>query len=345
MLYITARDPQAVHTVHWALTHDRGPEGGLFLPFHLPRFTEAELAFLLDQPFCGCVAEILNRFFRTKLTAYDLSFRVGKRPVRVKELSHRILIAELWHNPGEDFSWLANRISGLLLPGGEAACAEWTQVAVRIAMLIGIYGELIRSGKLNCGEVLDISLPAGDFSAPMAVWYARAMGLPIGTVVCTCNENHSLWELFHQGSLRTDCVAVPTALPEVDVAVPPSLERLIHACGGYGESLRYLEVCRRGGSYRPNEVLLRRLRTGFSISVVSEKRTYGSMKTVHSTYGCLMEPYTALAYAGLLDHRGRTGQSRWSLVLSEKKPSRYVPQIAQALGCSAGAIQKQIDRL
>lgn len=346
MLYVTARDHRDAYTAHRALTLDRGPDGGLFVPFHLPCYSPEEISALASKPFSQVVAEKLNLFFGKRISAYDVEFCVGRAPVRIKTLSHRIMIGELWHNPGWKFDWMVRKLSALMLSGYQAShCSEWTYVAVRIAVLFGMIAQLLRVGVISGSDTVDVSLVSGDLSAPMAVWYARIMGLPIGNIVCCCNENNSLWELLHQGSLRTDRVAVETQVPEADVAVPPSLERLVHGCGGYGEASRYLQVCRRGGVYAPNEVFLNRMRTGMNVSVVSGKRMMTAVKSVYCTYSYLMGPYTALAYTGLLDYRSRAGESRYSLVLADKNPSVNDILVADAMGIPLSEVKNLIDRM
>lgn len=346
MLYVTARDHRDAYTAHRALTLDRGPDGGLFIPFHLPVLSPDKIGSLGSKSFSQTVAEVLNLFFGKRLTAYDVEFCVGRNPARIKALSQRILIGELWHNPGRDFDWTAHKISELLLSGDSPGrCSEWTYVAVRIALLFGLTGQLLRSGVLCQGDLMDVSVVSGDLSAVMAVWYARRMGLPVGDIICCCNENCGIWELLHQGSMRTDAVAVQTFLPKVDIALPDSLERLVYGCGGYSESARYLEICRIGGVYAPNEILLNRMRTGMSVSVVGQKRISETVGSVYSTYSYLMGPYTSLAYAGLLDHRSISGQSRRCLVLADKNPVIDISIVSDALGVGQETVKKLIDRM
>ena len=346
MLYVTARDHRDAYTAHRALTLDRAPDGGLFIPFRLPRFSQADIALLSGRAFSQNVAHILNLFFNTRLTVYDVEFCVGRYPVRMHSLSHRIVISELWHNPGWEFDWMVHKLSHHILAKYSVEyCSEWTYVAVRIAVLFGIYGQLMRSGTVSCGDCVDVSLLSGDFSAPMAVWYARAMGLPIGNIVCCCNENNSLWELMHQGSLNTNSITLPTDIPEADVAVPASLERLVHACGGYSETFRYLEICRRGGIYAPNDVMLNRFRTGLHVSVVSQRRSLDAVRSVFSSYGYLMSPCSALAYAGLLDYRSRAGESRCAIVLADERPKAEDRLLADAMGVPQLKIKELIDHM
>ena len=96
---MTTRNNRDTYTVKRILSEDRGPDGGQYVPFHLTQYTEDEMEALLNQPFEQCAARILNRLLDLKLTGWDVSFYTGRYPVRIKNLGHRMLIAEAWHNP------------------------------------------------------------------------------------------------------------------------------------------------------------------------------------------------------------------------------------------------------
>lgn len=337
MLYITTRSNRDAYTAQRVLRENRGPDGGLYLPFRTPAFSQAELDALAELPFNQCVGELLNRMFKTKLTGWDVEFSVGRYPVRLETLRGGIFMAEAWYNPEGRFERMAADLAALLRGGEKEAPGDWTRIAVRIAVLFGIFAELKRAG---IETPVDISVVSGDFSAPISVWYARQWGLPIGNLVCCCNENKGVWDLIAHGQFRTGAVSVPTAVPEADVTVPEDLERLIYECGGSLEVQRYLDACRRGGVYCPNEAVLGKLRQGVYVSVVSAQRMGTTIPSVYRTHSYLLSPYSALAYAGLLDYRAKTGVIRPSLVLAEKSPACDAEATAQCLGISAEELRK-----
>ena len=179
---------------------------------------------------------------------------------------------------------------------------------------------------------------SGDFSAPMSAWYARAWGLPIGNIVCCCNENSAVWELIYHGQLRTDGISVRTATPEADVTLPDGLERLISSACGEAEALRFVDSCRIGKVYAPPEAVLRKLREGIWVSVVSGERMSSTIPSVYATNSYLLSPYAALSHAGLLDYRVGTGETRCALVLAERNPLCDVDTVASAMKMNAGEI-------
>ena len=345
MLYLTTRNKLDTYTVNRAITENRGDDGGLYVPFKMPVYSQEEILALAELPVTARMAEVLNRFFRTKLTGWDIDFCVGRYPLRLKSMSHRITMGEFWHNPGWTFEWLANRLTGHMRgmqePDGRAG--DWPFIAVRIAALFGIFGELLTSGEASFSAPMDVAVASGDLSGAMAVWYARDMGLPIGrTVVCT-NENAFLWDLLHKGECKTGSVAVRTATPLCDRVLPRDLERLICAVGGPLEVSRYLSACEKGGIYAPGDAILSAIRERIHVSVVSQKRMASAIPNLYRSSGYLAGSYTALCHSGLQDYRARTGESRAALVLSERSPGCDEEVVAAAMGISLDELKKRIN--
>lgn len=334
MLYATTRNNSDPVTAHRALTEFQAPEGGLYVPYHLPELSSREIAALKDKTFGKAAADILNLFFGCRLDGWDVEFAIGRYPVRCVPMSHRIVIAETWHNLDWDFSRMANCLMNLVAGSEIPQPGDWAGIAVRIAAIFGIISDLMRSGMLEPGTKADISVASGDFTAPMAAWYARKMGLPIASIVVCCNENSAPWDLIYKGQLRTGAATVSTSTPDCDQSLPRGLERFIHACGGEEEVARYLEICGRGEVYFPSEDVYPVMRKDTHASVVGSKRVLSAIPNLYKTNSYLPGLYTALAYSGMLDYRARTGESRLAIVLSEQSPVCHADAVSEAMRIS-----------
>lgn len=327
MLYVTTRNNRDTFPAPRVLREDRSPDGGFYVPFRVPVFSDEELKRLQKLPFDQRIADILNFLFQTGLTRWDVSFCIGRSPIKLMPLRHRIVIGEFWHNPDWSFDRLEQNLSRLLckevqLPG------SWLRIAVRIALLAAVLPEIPDYD----GAVPDISVVSGDFLWPISIWYARAWGFPVGNLILCCNENRNLWDLICHGQLRTDSVSIPSQVPEADIPVPPELERLIYACGGLEETERYLDCCREGVSYYADDRMLNELQKGNYVSVVSSSRIRDIIPGVLGTHRYLLSPDTALSYAGLQDYRAKKGSFRPALVISGKSPLCSAEQISGILG-------------
>lgn len=345
MLYVTTRNNRDAYTAHHALKDNRGPDGGLYVPFREPSFSPGEIASLREKSFNKCVSEVLNVLFNTHLSGYDIDFAIGRYSVRLEMLGKRIILGECWHNLESDFDRMVKNLTKLLLNEAdkEPLPGDWAGIGIRIAVLFGIFGELMRQGILNAEGTVDISVVSGDFSAPISAWYARRWGLPIGNILCCCNENGNLWDFICHGQLKTGDTAVPTVTPKADVVVPAGLERLIYSCAGTEEVENYLKVLRSGGNYYLDDVLLHRLRQGLYVTVTSEHRVLSTIPSVFSTHARILSPYSALAFAGLQDYRARTGENRIALILEDRSPALDMETVSRAMGISADMLKQHLN--
>ncbi len=346
MLYVTTRTKDDVFTANRALSESRGPNGGFFVPMRLQSVEPEILRRLPEKSFSSNVAEIVNLLFNTQLDGWGIEFAIGRYPVRIVRVGSRNLVAETWHNPMWKFERLARGVEKAVRQSDQISRipTDWLMIGARIAVLFGLFGQMIRDSFLEAGGVVDIAVPCGNFSAPMAAWYARQMGLPIGNIIVCCNENSGAWNLLHKGEVRTDAAEIATETPLCDYAVPPDLERLIFSCLGREAALKFSQVCTKGGSYYLEPLEQEQLRRGIYASVVSQKRMENTLCNRFATHGYICDPYTALCFSGVSDYRAATGEGRQVLIVSEYAPTHFTEQINRYMGFSEIERKEKLDQ-
>ena len=331
MLFITTRNKFDTYTVHRANQSDRGPDGGLYLPFHLPVLEKEAIHALAEQTFGQRLANILNSLFGTQLTGWDVELAAGKNPINLVSIGRRILMAETWHNHNLDFAQLEGRLAARLYGYTEATgkATSWVGISIRIATLFGIYGDLLAKGILAPDMTFDVAVAAGDFASPMAVWYARQMGLPVGSIICG-DEDSAAWDLIHRGQVRTDG------------GLPENLERLVSGALGVEENVRFCQVCQDKKLYTLQGEALEALQKGMYAAVTSRERLMALIPSVYRTSGYVMGPKTAMAYGALQDYQARTGAKHLALVLSDSSPLRDSKLVTEAMGITQRELEKRL---
>lgn len=342
MLYVTTRGTQDAFTAHRTTHQDRGPDGGFFVPMQMPVLSQSDILKLSQNGFGQNVAAILNLFFGTKITAWDVDVAIGRRGFVTKTAGHRILMGQLWHNADGSFQWALRSLAKLVSPQLQdgAPLPNWLEIGVRIAVIFAIFGEMMAAGQISREKGIDVAVATGSFVMPMALWYARQMGLPIRTLICGCNENGIVWDLLHRGEANTGILAVKTTTPEADFAVPHDFERLIHASLGQEEALRYWWSCAEGGSYTLAEADMATLSKGMFAAVVSMDRVATIIPSVYRTNRYVLDPYGALAYGALSDFRARTGSVGLALVLTERGPVCEADAVAECMNISPEELKR-----
>lgn len=323
MLYVTTRDNKDAFTAHRVLTTDTAADGGLYVPFRLPVYAEDEITQLAEKSFGQIVAEVLNQFYACRLSGWDVELSIGKNTCKMTAMNHRIAVAELWRNPTGKFSYLVDSLYTRIYGVQEQKPTTWFIVSVRIAVLFGLYAMLVGQNLISLGQAVDIAVPVEDFSSPAAALYARKMGLPVGTIVCTGDENSAVWDLLHRGTFITG---------GVDTSLLLGIERLIFTTLGIAEADKYRAAVEKGRVYSVSEEMLPILSEGFFCAVAGANRSSNTINSVFRSNNYIMDPGAAVCYGGLQDYRARTGESCITLIMSEHTPMDSTKEILVATG-------------
>lgn len=302
MLYVSTRNAVDTYTAYRALHEERAPDGGFYVPFHLPVFTKEELSNLREQSFGDTVAQLLNFFFGVRLTGWDVECAIGRLPIKPVYMNQRFIVAEAWRNPAGTFRYVLNSLYRLF-SDETATPTGWYEIAVEIALLFGLYGTLE-----NVTQDFDIAVATGDFSDITAALYAKSMGFPVRCIVCACNENNAVWDLINKGDFHTN------------LAQPKYMECFLSKCFGVEAVSRYLEACEKKITYYVDETQLDFLNQNLFSAVVSTNRVNAIISSMHQTNQYQIDHDSALAYGGLQDYRSRTGVSNHTLVLAKQRP-------------------------
>ena len=345
MLYVTTRDKVDAFTPHRALTEERGKCGGCYLPYRLPVLMKDQLHDLVKQSFSERIATVLRLFFPAKISGWEVEVAVGRYPVRIAAMNHKIAVVETWHNHDGSFDCLVEKLYHSMtreeVNTGDPGA--WFRIAARIAVLAAALGELMKTGIADTAKPADISLPVNDFEGVMAAWYARKMGLPLGVIMFVCNDNSSLWDFFHNGELQTNSKIRATVTPDSDQTVPQCLEMLIYETLGFQEVQRFVNACQYCQRYDIREDQLAMLKDGLFCGVVRQHRLETVISNIYCTNSYLMDPYTALAFGGLQDYRASAGETGIALILSDQSPICALSAMERILGIPAADIQKIVD--
>lgn len=339
MLYISSRNKTDSYTSNRALTEDRAPDNGLFLPYRLPVMEGDALSKMCAASFGENVAQILNIFFSGKLSAWDIECAIGRTPVRLVQMNHRIVTAECFHNPANTYSYVENSLfSRLVVDQKNKKLTTWARIAIRIAVLFASYAAM----PLQIRQSFDVAVPTGDFSMPLAVWYARMMGLPIRTIICCCNENGALWDLIQRGEFNTGTPLVNTGMPELDKACPDQIESLVYHTLGFDKSQEYLALCQRKGILHLDEEEFAKISQGFAAAVVGQDRINSTVRSVYRANQYFISPVTAISYGGLQDYRARSGESRYTLIFADDAPALFGRAVCDACGITEADMIKAL---
>ena len=184
---------------------------------------------------------------------------------------------------------------------------NWGRLMPQIVYYVSSYAELVAQGKVDAGAPIDVCVPTGNFGNILAAWYAKAMGVPIGTLMCASNENRVLADFINTGTYDiADRPFVTTPSPSMDILVSSNLERQLFELTGRDAQaiagwMRDLSDSRR---FRVDAGTFARLRADFVADSVDNDECLAVIREVLDKHDYLLDPHTAVAYRVAQNVRG-----------------------------------------
>lgn len=344
MLYASTRSKVETYTAQRTVWSERAVDGGFFVPISVPQFKRTEMMRMKDNTPEDNIALILNHFFQTEFSGKEVEYLLGREYYRLVNISHRMILGQLWHNEAGQIdhviSTLIRRFAAQISDGEPG---EWPRVAVRVALLFALVCDMEKQGLASPLHPIDVAVPAGDFTWPMAAWYARKMGLPIQTIICCANEHDGVRDLIHRGQIRLDSTAPRTITPRCDFGIPVGVERAIYTMLGREETAEYVRVLRKGGIYSVNPEQRRFLGEGMYVAVNNSKRLMEVIPNAYRTFEHVFCPYSALVYTGVMDYQSVTGRYNKVLMLCDYSPVHSLDVTARAMGIGKAELKKRLN--
>jgi threonine synthase len=145
---------------------------------------------------------------------------------------------------------------------------------------------------------MDVCVPTGNFGNILGAYYARAIGTPIGRLLCASNENNVLSDFIATGVYDVSGRRlVTTPSPSMDILISSNLERLLFELTRDGGRVRgWIDELRQLGRFRVDMGTFQRVREVFLGDWVTNDDSLATIRSVWDQYGYLLDPHTAVAW-------------------------------------------------
>lgn len=188
------------------------------------------------------------------------------------------------------------------------------------------YCELIRTGELLEGEILDIIVPSGNFGNALGGYYAKKMGLPLGKIVIASNANNILTQFINEGiyDLRSKEL-IPTLSPAMDILISSNVERILFDMFGAIRTKELMEELRINKVFILTDEEKNTLQTIFEANYCDDSTTLSIIKEF-ADKNYILDPHTA---TGMKAYKERPHAK--TLVYSTAEWTKFAPTMAHAL--------------
>lgn len=202
----------------------------------------------------------------------------------------------------------------------------------QIVYYVYAYAQLLKEGRIEAGEEINVVVPTGNFGNILAAFYAKNMGLPIRKLICASNDNKVLYDFLTTGVYDRNREFYLTTSPSMDILVSSNLERLIYCIAG-GDSKKdavLMEQLAAEGKYEITE----EMRTGladFWGGYATQKQAAEKIRTLYEDTGYVIDPHTAVAAAVYDEYRAKTQDPVKTVIASTASPFKFTRSVMTAI--------------
>lgn len=202
----------------------------------------------------------------------------------------------------------------------------------QVAYYVFAYGKLLKGGKIQAGDAINVCVPTGNFGNILAAFFAKQMGLPIKTFICASNDNKVLFDFFKTGVYDKNRPFVLTDSPSMDILISSNLERLIYlSCGSDAEKNKALMAgLSKDGKYEITEDMKK-----FMDCFVGEYAVWdecsAKIKKLYEDTGYVIDTHTAVAAASYDKYVEATGDKTVTVIASTASPFKFSRSVMKAI--------------
>ena len=207
------------------------------------------------------------------------------------------------------------------------------RLAPQIMYYFKAYRDLLDAGKIQLGDTVNFSVPTGNFGDILAGYFAKKLGLPVGTLICASNANNVLTDFIRTGTYDRMRPLYKTTSPSMDILVSSNLERLLYLLSEDAVLVASLmKQLNETGSYTVPEALLAQIQDQFWGDFCDDQGADAVMGKVWKEHGYVCDPHTASGWQAAEDYVSQTGDNRPMVILSTASPYKFPEAVLRAIG-------------
>ena len=223
---------------------------------------------------------------------------------------------------------------------------NWGRLAPQIVYYFSAYCDMMATGKISSGGLVNFCVPTGNFGNILAGYYARLMGLPINRLICASNENNVLTDFLRTGVYDRRRPFHKTTSPSMDILISSNLERLLYHASGQDAArvLEWMTELDQNGYYQVDEAVKKEIQSIFWADWSGESEIAGTIRDLYRSSSYVLDPHTAVAWATNIKYREQTQDATPTIVLGTASPFKFADSVLSAITLqSLESLEKRDD--
>ena len=149
-------------------------------------------------------------------------------------------------------------------------------------------------------ELINFSVPTGNFGDVYAGYLSKKMGLPINKLIVATNQNDILHRAISGGKYEAQKVT-ETISPSMDIQIASNFERLIFDLNSFDseETKKIMNKIKQEKKYLIPKKKLQIINKDFLSASINEVEVLSVIKEVYEKYKIILDPHSAIGYGAL----------------------------------------------
>lgn len=211
---------------------------------------------------------------------------------------------------------------------GAVNSINWARISSQVPYYFSGYFQVAK----NVGDLIDVTVPSGNFGNMLSAYIAKQMGLPLRRLIVATNENNVLDKLFKSGVYELTPSQI-TSSPSMDISKASNYERLVFDLlkADAGKVSAYMNEFSKTGKvslydYGSSVEEIREL--GFESDSSTHANRLETIKHVCDESGVVIDPHSADGVYVARLHKKELPM----LCMSTALPVKFEDTVREALG-------------
>lgn len=211
----------------------------------------------------------------------------------------------------------------------------------QVAYYVYAYAKLVKEGRIQAGDPINVTVPTGNFGNILAGYYAKQIGLPVQKLICASNENKVLFDFFETGIYDRNREFILTSSPSMDILISSNLERLIYLIAGNDadKNREFMQQLTSTGKYTITDDMKKAL-ADFQGGYATEEEVAETIRRVYEKTGYVMDTHTAVATTVYERYKEATKDKTPTVIVSTASPFKFTRSVMKAI---VGTIDDKSD--
>ncbi len=210
---------------------------------------------------------------------------------------------------------------------------NWGRLLPQVVYYFSAYCDMLKEGKLQPGDEINVVVPTGNFGNILASFYAMNMGLPIRKFICASNSNNVLTDFIRTGTYDKKRTFYTTISPSMDILVSSNLERLLyHLTDGDDQKVAsWMEQLSASGEYTVDAAVKEKLTSCFYGGFCDDENTQKTIRDMYLNENYLCDTHTAVAINVYQQYVAETGDNTTAVIASTASPYKFAKSVLEAV--------------